>query len=290
MAKFPRFESILQDSTAMKLLKSCDRKYFYRIVLGFAPKVEKYQANLDWGSIRHKFREVLETSNGDLKLAMDKSLEIKVAPAEVKFEFMNDRTRLMNMLAVDFQSYELEKDQNKIITIPGSVEQPINVQLPDGSFSAGRVDKMVEWAGAIYDLDYKTSSKSEIMFSKEKDPDDQSTRYIYMLGKLHGKPVGGIIFDVLQNSKTVENIKYKHIVTKTPLQLNQWEKEQIHINKQLELNRSNDVWPMRESSQCAWCPYVWVCRQSNERGQMDKLENEYVRKPWDLTKVEQEEI
>lgn len=282
MAKFDRVEPILQDSTGMKTFKECDRKYFYRIVLGFAPRKEQYQTNLDWGSVRHKFREVLEQTQS-LSEAMKAAMAVKIEPdAQKKYLFMLDKRRLLEMLNLDFEKWEQEKAQGKIKVL--YIEQPINVQLPDGTFSAGRIDQGVEWAGQIWDRDFKTSSKDITLFAKQKDPDDQATRYIYMLSKLHGKLIGGIIFDVIQNTDTIKSKPYNHLVTKTQSQLNQWEKEQVQINRQLAVNRQEDLWPMKEHN-CAWCPFTWVCRMPNETAQMAKLESDYVKRPWDLTKV-----
>lgn len=284
MAKFDRVETIYQDSTAMKYLKSCDRKYFYRIVLGFDVRKQKYQLNLDWGTARHKFREVLENTGGDIKAAMEAGLSVKLTipdPRDYgakKFDYLN-KERLIKMFAIDYDLWEKEKAQNKIFVL--HTEQPLNVQLPDGSIVAGRVDQGVEWAGQIWDRDWKTSSKDKAYFAGEKDPDDQASRYIYIFTKLHGQVVGGVIFDVIYNAKTIENEHYTHIVSKTPKQLAQWEKEQIQVNRQLALNREHDTWPMREGN-CKFCEFRSVCTKPNELSQMAELESSYVKRPWNF--------
>lgn len=283
MARFDRFEPMIMDSTARKAFKKCDRFYFYRIVLGFAPVKEKYQANLDWGTARHVFREKLELF--DIQVATSAALKVNIAESEVKkYRFLNDRVRLQKMLAVDYDNWEKEKEQGKIVTVEGSIEQPINIQLPDGSYSGGRVDKMIMWMGQLWDLDYKTSTKDQAYFASEKDPDDQATRYIYMLSKLHGNLIGGIVFDVMYNLESVVNQSYKVVIQKTQQQLDDWEKGELHLNKQLESNRAEDIWPMREGA-CQFCPFQRVCKKSNEKSMMAELEANYVLRPWDFEKI-----
>jgi hypothetical protein len=188
----------------------------------------------------------------------------------------------MKSLATDYENWEKEKSQGKIKVL--YIEQVLNTVLPDGSIVAGRIDQGIEWSGQIWDRDWKTSSKPKMIFADQKDPDDQATRYIYILSKLHGRLIGGVVFDVIYNTKTVGPESYTHLVQRTPKQLEQWEKEQIHLNKQLKLNRDSDVWPMREGK-CSFCEYKWVCRQSNEAAQVAKLESDFVKNPWDFTKV-----
>lgn len=294
MAKFDRHEPMVQDSTQMKELKQCDRKYFYRMVLGFVPRVTMYQVNLDWGNVRHKFRQILEETNGDVATAMEEGYKIKLSipnpnsPA-AKFTYLN-KAAVTKAMGMDYARWIKEKEQGKIIVVPGSIEQPINCEMPDGSISGGRVDQMVMFNG-LWDRDWKTSSKPLKEFTKEKDPDDQATRYIYMISRLHGELIRGVMFDVLFTSNTKsEGLKmehYVHTVSKTDKQLEMWEREQIHLNKQLNLNRDADIWPMREGKQCKFCDYAWVCRMNNEKAQMAKLESDYVVSPWNHLNVHQ---
>lgn len=302
MAKFNRYEPYLQDHTATQYLRECDRKYFYRIVLGRDVVKQTYQTVLDWGSKYHKFREVLQKTNGDLQAAMSQALAMPLTVPEIgtpayKFAYLNQE-RFMRSIALAYQHWETDQEQKKIQVI--SVEEPINVELPDGSFTSGRPDQMVMWNGALWVLDYKTTSKEKAYFQNERNPNDQTTRYIYMPSKLHSKPIGGIIYDVLFNINEPENPRastkkksygpeiYRHIETRTPKELQEWEDGAIHLNKQLNLNRELDQWPKRESKQCSFCNYKFVCRKSNELAQMAELESSFVVRPWDHSNVNQE--
>lgn len=299
MARFNRYEPYLQDHTATQYLRECDRKYFYRIVLGRDVLKQTYQVVLDWGSAYHKFREILQKTNGGLQEALKAALAMPLAIPEqgtpsYKFAYLN-RERQMRSFALAYQHWEKDQEQKKINVI--SVEEPINVELPDGSHSAGRPDEMVVWNGVLWVLDFKSTSKIQSIFASERNPNDQTTRYIYMPSKLHGKQIGGVIYDVLFNIEEPEKERvkkdrgptiYRHIEERTPSELKEWETNQIQLNVQLAANRKTDVWLKRESSQCKWCHYKFVCRKSNEMAQMAELETNFVVRPWDHENVSQE--
>jgi len=60
MAGIERREPASRDHTAVISAKTCLRKYFYEMVLGFTDKITPQF--FKFGTAYHKFREVLETS------------------------------------------------------------------------------------------------------------------------------------------------------------------------------------------------------------------------------------
>lgn len=298
MAKFERHEPVMQDSTMMKELMECPRKFFYRIVLGRVPRTSRYQIVFDFGSAYHKFREILEdtfqkTGSADdaYKAAMAYVLSVNLpedSSPYAKFSYLTN-IRLIKTCQIAYDYWEKEKKLGRFKVL--GIEQPINVQLPDGNYTSGRVDQIVDWSGQIWDRDWKTSSKDEKMFSAGVEPNDQATRYIYMLEKLHGKSVGGVIFEVIYQTKTVEPKIFVVPTQRTAAQLQHWETEQIMLNKILDMYRDQDFWPMHVfKTNCAWCDYAMVCRRPNEKSMMAVLEENYACKPWNHENVEQAEI
>lgn len=299
MEKFDRFEPILQDHTAMNIFKTCDRKYFYRIVLGRVPYKDPNQTVLDFGSAGHKFYETLELAYqkcGNVNTAFGEALKVALAypiapPTIRKWEYL-DQKKLAETLMSCFEHWKKEKSLGRFEVL--GVEQPLNVGLPDGSITSGRMDQLVKWNGTLWIRDFKFTSKDKEAFQKGTDPNDQATRYIYMGSKLHGRNLEGIIFQCIINEPEgyTEKAKAKPtriesiISQRTSKQLDQWEVEQVHVNRQLALDRELDIWPMKEHN-CAWCPYANVCRRPNEGSQMAALEQGFKLSPWDHTKVEQ---
>jgi len=287
MAEFDRYEPAIQDHTAMSVLKTCKRKYFLRIVLGRVFPKSQYQTVFDFGSAYHKFRELLETKG--YQEAIGYILNVKLTPAEPnsKFAYL-DNIRLLKSCQAAYDHWKKEKELNRIKVI--AVEQPFNVQLPDGTFIGGRADQIVEWNGKLWGRDFKTTSKELSWFQRGLDPNDQATRYIYGESKLHGQQIEGIIFEAIYNTKTVGPKIYSALITKNKWQLDQWEREQVFNNRVLKTIREEDIWPMDDGYQCQFCDYAFVCRKSSEAAMVHELKSNYKLSPWDHSKVEQEDI
>lgn len=305
MAKYPRYEPVILDHTAMIAAKRCLRYYFYRIVLGRAPREDApYFA---WGSAYHKYREMLEKGygiNGDKPKLFDesKAQESYVLAAQAgldywkkhgrdqelgsKFEFMTTE-RLLKSFMKAYDYWAREKKQGKIEVI--AIEQTFNVELPDGSHRSGRADQIVRWNGKLWGRDFKTTSKDTAFYERSIDPNEQFTGYTYAEGKLCGEPIQGQIIELLFNGKpTKSDPKGPEIVEKvasrTPYQLAAWEREHIFYKGIIDKARETDIWPMQEVT-CPFCPFHSVCKQGSEAGMMYQLESQYTVKPWDNTKV-----
>lgn len=294
----PRFNPEIYDSSTMKLAKECFRKYFYRIVLGRVSPKSNYEVIFNFGSAYHKFREVLELSYmaGDAReVSFGKAIaaisQMKLVAGEGKYEFLT-RQRLLETCQVAFEHWKKEKDSKRIEVI--AVEQPFNIQLPNGKFIGGRADQIVKWSGKIWGRDFKTTSKIESYFNMTLDPNDQATRYVYMESKLtfgnsaitDGRYINGIIFEVIQNTKTTKPKIYNCLVTKNQFQLETWEREELFMHEMLELCKEKDIYPMCETS-CSFCDYAKVCKAPSESSQENILKNDYLLSPWDFNKVEQ---
>lgn len=305
MKRFKRYEPKIKDSHAIKILKTCPRKYFYEIVLGFV-STEK-EIVFIWGLAYHKFREVLELTYGigpdappsyDSTKAMDAMLAATNAGLSfwrkhgwdqevgTKFGFMTAE-RLMLSFKKAFIHWTLEKQRKQIEVI--AVEQAFNVQLRDGSRTSGRFDQLVRWNGGLWDRDFKTTTKESAWYARQLEPNDQFTRYPLGMSKLAGEPIQGVLVELLfNNNPTKTDTKGPTIIelttSRTEGQLEQFEKEQEVWNRTLAIYRETDVWPMSEAS-CPFCQFHSVCTRSTEAAQMAQLEEHFNIRPWDNTKI-----
>lgn len=306
MARMERYEPVLQDHTAMNLYDTCDHKYFLRIVLGFTPPHSNTQNLLDAGSHYHKFREILERTwfdpvtqvgKKDVEEAQFKAFsyilsnKVEVTPAapNSKWSYM-DKASLILCCKAAFEHWCNEKKEGKKRVI--AIEQPFNLQLSDGSFTAGRADQIIEW-GDYWGRDFKFTGKNPENFKRTIDPNEQGTRYIFSESELLQTRLEGIAFEGLHHSYTQKDglkIHFEsHLVGKTDSQLRRWLADKIFLNEQLKNNREKDQWPLRTNN-CAYCDYIKVCKKPNEQAMMSELETYFKVKPWDHEKVEQEEV
>lgn len=277
-----RSEPLMHDHTSMITAMNCWRKYFYRFVLGRVPHSQYYQLIFDFGSAYHKFRELLETK--DYITAMGYILQVKLPPPpNQKWEFL-DHKRLIASCQKAYEYVKKEKENGRIKVV--AVEQPFNLEMPDGSFIGGRADQIVEWNGKLWGRDFKTTSKTETEFAKGFDPNDQVMRYTYAESKLHGAQVQGILIEGLHNSKTKGPYIFVQPQSRSSWQLKQWETEQIMHHKLLSVCREEDIWPMNPHN-CGFCDYAKACRASSEPALEAILKTDFKYQPWDHNKVDQ---
>lgn len=276
-----RHEPFFQDSTARKVLFSCRRKYFYRVVLGRIPFANNNQLILDWGTAYHKFRELLELKGYKEAMMFAMGIKFPTVDPKSKFAFL-DNLRFMKTVQTAYEYQQNEKRLGKIEVI--AVEQPFNIEIEPGYFIGGRADQIVKWNNRLWGRDFKTTTKDEGTFSKEIDPNDQATGYIYGESAVHGQKIQGIMFEAMYNAKTIVAKMYTKLVTRFPYQIETWLSELKLNNRLLKIYREEDTWPMdAEPSKCAWCEYHKVCKLSNPMTMENVLRTEYQLKPWDYT-------
>lgn len=301
MAGFKRHEPVIVDSTAMMAYKTCPRKYFYQIVLGFRPKSDApYFA---FGSAYHKFRETLEHQillGAKENEAFVTALTIAIAYAEkhlpkqvsdTKWDFLT-LERLKASCAEAFKHWLAERIAGKIKVIAS--EQPFTLQMDDGTWIAGRADQIVEWNRELWGRDFKTSSMTGPWYSRGLEPNDQFTRYTWAESKLQGwnpndsttqrYQVKGQIIEVLHNSKKDGPRIEVFTTTRTQSQLRRWELEHGFWVQIIKKSRDEDMYPMNEKS-CNFCEFHSVCKAPTESGQMSQLKTYFKVQPWDCTNV-----
>ena len=287
MAKYQRHEPVIHDSTAIVTAKTCFRKYFYKIVLGFRAKGNP--PYIAFGSCYHEFREVLEkTQSLDQALDAAATMWEKIGrnpPVGADYDFLTGE-RLFKSCMVAHEHWLKEKKNGRIQVI--AVEQEFVVTLKDGTTrTGGRADQIVRWNGKLWGRDFKATTKTSAYYQRLLDPNDQFTRYTLAEGKLCGEEIQGQLIELMFNTRK-EGPKVVPLSTgRTPGQLSRWEDEQIFFEKLLDQCRNEDVWPMCEAH-CPFCEYHSVCKQVNEGGMMSTLESNFSQIAWDFTRAGEE--
>jgi len=294
----------------MIVAKECFRKYFFRIVLGFTDK--DTPPYFTFGSVYHKFREILELKYMESPTKDDKELDnmilfaiqaalvlakkLKMTDPMVgtKWEFMT-KARLVESCMVAGKHWKREKLMGEIEVL--AVEQNFNIEVkdenenPTGIFIGGKADQILRWRGRLWGRDFKTSSQNqEGWYIRSLDPNDQFTRYTWAEAQLNGEHVEGQLIEVMYNAKSTKTTKkgpkiYPHMATRTEWQLKRWIKEQIFFSKLLDQCREEDIYPMEEKS-CVYCIFHSVCKKGSERAMIAKLQAEFKHEPWDCTNRE----
>jgi hypothetical protein len=309
MPRFDRYEPLMKGSSAIRLWKTCPRLYFLQVVLGFVPK--EREIVLLWGTCYHHFRYILELRYGvgadapkrfdegkgaeafaeasQQGLAMFKKGNLQ-APPGTKFEFMTTE-RLLKTFIAAYKHWVKEKQQGRIEVI--AVEQVCNIQLADGTYTNIRADQLIRWNGKPWGRDFKATSKDSDWFARGLEPNDQFTRYTLVETKVVGEPVQGQFVELMYNAKSTKNKTngpevIELTTSRTPIQLAEFEADQTIVNQHIKVSREADRWPMHEIA-CPYCPMHSVCKKPTENGMAAALEMNYVQRPWDNTRVGEDE-
>lgn len=309
-----RYFPKVMDSTAVMTYKTCPRKFFFRIVLGFVPYT-KYPY-FAFGSAYHKFREILDKRwiEGErdkakifeeaITAASDYCKKHLVTPTEGKWKFMT-QARLLASCIYAFKRWSEEKDEGVIEVIAS--EQPFRIVIPskvveDGIIIAGRADQIIKDRGKIWGRDFKTTSQAggkdgglSPFYTNTLEPNDQFTRYTYaesilQFGQLEDNPgrrVQGQYVEVLINNEkggpNIENL----ITSRNKWQLEKWLEEHDVWMEFLFLSKERDAWPANEKS-CNFCEYRKVCTMPSESSMMTELKGNYNVEPWDCENMHED--
>lgn len=300
MPKFERFEPLARDSTLISSAKQCYRQYFFSMVLAFRVPKGGIPIYLPFGSCYHTFRHELEVQFKDHGLGgMDKCLTpawLKAKegwpgdplPKSSKWDYLTEGYLLLSCVTA-FNHWKNEK-LNGLYEIL-AIEQPFEVMLDDGRTSGGTADQILRWNGDPWGRDFKTTGKSPQWYERgDLDPKDQFIRYTHGESGLIGEEVKGQIVEVLFHKKATKTSDGKpfirsFIVAYTPSQIERWKKEQLIIEKQIDICREEDVWPACETF-CSYCDYHSVCKMGTERGMAAKLQQNFVQKHWDFKNID----
>ena len=295
-----RREPIIKDHTAVKQWKFCKRSYLYRMVLGLTPKKASMEGVFAWGNAVHKFAEEY-TTHFNLTKACAAAFPIWKKPALDKPKWLH-LTQPQLLLTLDKLRAFFDDEKARGYTKTVSVEQPFNIEMPDGEQIGGRTDAIITVGSQqTWVRDYKTTSKETRYFRTGFDPNDQTDRYAYALSKQKGwssetqinsQKADGIQYFVIENKtpgKTTKSTPKLELIpiTRSNDQLVMFEQQQIDIHAAMKLARDTDAYPM-EQHNCAWCDYRNVCTSSTQGSMIYKLQSEFLFEPWDHQKVTQD--
>lgn len=282
MTKYERYEPAVRDHTSLITAKTCKRKYFLKIVLGFRPK--QTPSYFAFGSAYHKFREVLEKTSkveDAISAAITYWSKHGTEPqVGTRWEFLTGG-RLLASCKAAFTHWQKERAAGQMKVI--AVEQFFQVTLSDGkTVIGGRADQILRWNGKLWGRDFKTSSKMGKFYDRTLEPNNQFMLYTVAESKLSGERVLGQLVEVMYNTDK-EGPKVVPLMTsRTEDQTNEWEQDIIFYERLLAMCREADRYPMEES-QCPFCEFHSVCKAPSEGAMMGQLESNFHQVAWDYS-------
>lgn len=285
---------IAWDSTSMGLLKECPRKYQYMMLMNYQPRGSSL--HLSFGIAYHSalelFTRTLITTN-DFNLAQLTALNFALSWDETPYllhkDFNLKNRKTLSRTVVWWTEHYKEDTTPVHILDNGSpaVELSFRLELdkltPDGSsyLLCGHLDRVVELAGDLWFLDYKTTKSplTDHYYSQYNPSNQMSTYFAAAQVVLHREARGGII-DAVQ--LLVGGSRFdRRPIRRTPNQLTEWHSD-LHwwLDQALRFAETN-IYPMNDKScgNYGGCPFISICSK-DPRVRSHFLEGEFERWEW----------
>ncbi len=291
----PPFPSVI-DSTILAAFRSCPQKAnleFIRHWKSKAPSVHLH-AGAAYAAGLEKAREAfyMDGLPSDSAEAMGLG---KLLASYGDFECPPDSAksadRVAGAYAYYFTQYPLSADAAVPVEFPGghrgiefSFLEPLDILHPetgDPILYSGRLDAIVEFAGAMYGLDDKTTSQLGASWSRQWDLRSQFTGYCWGAARA-GYPLAGFLVRGISILKT--KYETQQAITYRP----QWMIDRWYRQTLLDIERMIKMWQTGEwdynldhaCTEYGGCAYRQICLVPPE-SQSVWLATHYERRRWD---------
>ena len=299
----PTFPAVI-DSSMLSTWRTCRRKALFEYLEHWKPKQRSVHLHAGGAFARglEVARESFHVNGLSERDAIASGLQALVT-AYGSFECPADSAksleRMMGAFEYYFSEYPLPTDTAKPAALPGgkrgiefSFASPLDAQHPetgDPLIYCGRFDMIVDYAGAQYGEDDKTTSSLGASWSKQWDLRSQFTAYTW------GARTMGIRLDgFLVRGVSILKTKYdtQQAITYRPQwMVDQWYEKVLQEIGEMQQAWETGVWAPNYDEGCnayGGCPFRRVCLA--EPARMDAwLVQDFTKRKWDpITRTETE--
>lgn len=173
-------------------------------------------------------------------------------------------------------SFRMEMDWG-----PEYMKTATEFDAPQPYVLSGHLDRVVQFQGAYYVMDRKTSSTTiGSYYFDQYDPDNQMSLYSMAARVIYQTPVRGVIIDAAQIAVGFSRFS-RGFTFRTEAQVEEWLANTKHWLALAEGFATEGFWPMNDKSchQYGGCVFRKVCSKSPEV-RHKFLETDFVKKPW----------
>lgn len=282
------------DSTSIGLFKTCPRKYYYSIVLGYEPRImaPPLAFGIALHSIMEKWHKLL-ASGTDKHTALVKVVKLAGQLGETLPPGDTARTKETLIRSVIWYFDQFWED--KTITILQPNGKPVveyNFQLPFMDYHGqeviicGHLDRMVKWQGQVYVSDYKTTKYTlDSRFFSQFKPNTQMPLYLtacHIISETFADlpSAHGVIIDGVQLGVNFSRFA-RHVVEFSLEEINEY-----IIDLQYWINRGMDActqsyFPQNTEScqKYSGCQFQEICSKSPARREAF-LNGNFAKRVW----------
>jgi hypothetical protein len=279
------------DSTSLTTFNECPRKYYYSIVLGYAPREES--VHLTFGIRLHEAYEHyhrLRAQGLDYEVSVRETVRKSMIDTwGWKSDHVKNRFTLIRTIVWYLDQFK--DDVAQTVILPNgkpAVELSFRFELPDADdfLYCGHQDRIAEFSGKLFVFDYKSTGRTLYSdFFNQFTPSNQMTGYTLGAKITHYQPVEGVMIDGAQIAVGFSRFA-RGTAYRTEEMLEEWLTEAAHYVKLATHYAEQDHWPMNPTSchKYSGCPFRPVCSRS-PRQRKTWLEADYVKRLWDPLKI-----
>lgn len=251
------------DYTALSTFLRCRKRYYWRMVRGLVGKAP--QTAPEFGKAIHKALDNWFAHHSADQAILEFKTNFVENPADEK------RTLRVGekLLQLYFEKYDHEGF--KIL----ATELPFTAPVKAGNFNLiGRIDKVVNWDGAVYVMDHKTTSRLGYEFFYKIKPNMQFDGYIWAARTLGFPTCSGIVLDALLVAKglcvpaQLSKLQplARDVSTRTDEELDAYIKKICLIVDDIRKCYETDTWYENTESCCDFieCPYRKICKEDSK--------------------------
>jgi hypothetical protein len=297
-----QFLQLAWDSTSLRTLQECPRKYFLSIVLGHVPRITN--VHLTFGQYYHSCLEFFDHQRAQgveahkaqiatLKFAMGLTWDRERKRPWSSGDPNKNRYTLIRTVMWYLFHYE-EDSAETVILADGkpAVELSFRFPIDHHSFDeeqfmlCGHLDRLAALGGDTWVFDKKTS-KHEIKedYFAGYSPDAQMDLYTLTGKVVYQTPVKGVIIDAAQIGATFSRFR-RGPTLRTDDQLAEFYADSIYWIGQAEGFARKGYWPMNRMScgNYGGCPFRGLCaKPPSVRNQW--LNADFPKRIWDPLQI-----
>lgn len=293
----PERGQFVWDATSLSIFMECPRKYYYSQIWGWTRGRES-SPHLFFGGL---FAEAMELNESlirgqiDLEERLDQLVDFALRSTwitdpekqakdplgnplgPVPGPWVSDvpkKTRETLLLALIWYVLEWDSHEMETLVIDGKPATEVNfkLEIANGIFYAGHLDRAAVWNGEAYVMDQKTTSLTpDARYWNQFELDNQMMGYAFCGQAVFGTPISGVIIDAISMGAASASF-YRRPVQFTHENLEDWHTsalehiEDAQLNWQY-MNGPNDPenWPQRFTActgKYSPCQFFKVCRAS----------------------------
>lgn len=288
------------DNTMFQWWNDCPRKYYFCSQLGLRKKTKA--PALSWGGLMHDgLAEWYKTRDPDKTLeVIDKHPDWQDEPDALDEEgvFLDEapdfRTKARALQKMTEYMLFWKDDPGWEILL---TETPFELTEPDGFRYGGKIDLIVEWNGKPWVVDHKTTTRfgstqaQRNRFYQQFEQSPQMGGYTWAGSLLHGKPLAGVIINVIcihKNPKPPEIQMNRRAIVFDEAKVAEWKQMRIEEYREISQALEEDNFRPRWDN-CVGkygpCPFYNVCSLP-EASRKRVLDLDFEVHPWNWMEEE----